>query len=212
MLFAVATIARIYHDRADTEHFELLFDGLLKMILDVTGKPLGFKRFTKGGNIKVFNTDMEAAQILGISKSLLKSLLLDPLFKIDGRVQALNHEMLTRYFVRLCITHVKRYGSWLLLRRLLLRLKMYSAILDFKSMVSTEDYQRILNFPHLKTRQELEAFTAHIKKLGVKKISGQYSTLAFTTLLTMSGVQIGGATRSCTCGLFLAFLRTRPRF
>ena len=45
-------------------------------------------------------------------------------------------------------------------------------VLNFKSLVSVADYQRILNFPYLKDEAELFDFTTFVGSLGVKKING----------------------------------------
>ena len=49
---------------------------------------------------------------------------------------------------------------------------IFSGVLEFKSLVSGADYQRILNFPYMKDEAELLDFTAFVQSLGVKKISG----------------------------------------
>jgi hypothetical protein len=60
----VITLARVYTNKATTEHFVLLFDELQRLTELHTGKPIRFKHFSPDGNILVMNVDMEAAQIL----------------------------------------------------------------------------------------------------------------------------------------------------
>ncbi len=68
------TVARIYIDCAEAVHYEKLFDGLQKLVLTATGKPLAFKKFSPDGNLLCVNADMEAAQVLGAARSIRKSI------------------------------------------------------------------------------------------------------------------------------------------
>ena len=67
------TIARVYIDTADTDHYERLFDELQVLVKSLTGTPLRFKRLSPGGNLLCMNADMEAAQVLGAGKSIMKT-------------------------------------------------------------------------------------------------------------------------------------------
>lgn len=60
-------------------------------------------------------------------------------------------------------------GTWLTPR--------FRAVLDFKGLVSVDDHRRLMGFPYLKSRKELDDFTAFVKGLGVKKIQGNESRL-----------------------------------
>lgn len=104
MVIIAVTIARVYLDCADADHYECLFDNLQKHIKSITGRPIRFKRFSADGNIICMNADMEAAQILGATKSIRKSV--D--FVFSGLPQDITPEALAAYFVRLCLTHAKR--------------------------------------------------------------------------------------------------------
>lgn len=99
------TVARVYLDCAEATHYEKLFDGLQRLILTVTGKPLAFKRFSQDGNLLCMNADMEAAQVLGAARSIRKSV--D--FQFSELSPDISPEDLAAYFVRLCLTHTKRF-------------------------------------------------------------------------------------------------------
>lgn len=47
-----------------------------------------------------------------------------------------------------------------------------SAILDFKSLVSEQDYQRLMDFVYIDSKESLESFSQFVRSLGVKKIQG----------------------------------------
>ncbi|KJA15424.1 hypothetical protein HYPSUDRAFT_80527 [Hypholoma sublateritium FD-334 SS-4] len=142
------TVARVYLDCADMSHYEQLFDNLQKLIKTITGKALAFKRFSTDGNLLCMNADMEAAQVLGAARSILKSV--D--FQFSGLPPDISPEELAAYFVRLCLTHTKR------------------GILDFRAAVPNLDYQRLMDFPYLTSIEELESFSDFVKALKVKKI------------------------------------------
>lgn len=173
------TIARVYHNRHDTVHFELLFDGFLKMVLSVTGQPLRFSRFTPGGNLKTMSTDMETAQVLGIAQSLLKSLQDDPSFFIDGVVVLMSAKTFASYFIRLCLTHVKRCASSLGLAVISSLIWTSRAILDFQKLITHEEWLRLLEFPHLRSREELDEYVAWVRSLNQPPITREYMCRPF---------------------------------
>ncbi|KAF8954362.1 hypothetical protein BDZ97DRAFT_1928449 [Flammula alnicola] len=146
------TIARVYINKADTEHYTQLFDELQALTLNLTGKILGFLRLTFGGNLLCMNADMEAAQILGAGRSFLRTL--DPEF---SGINISKPEELLAYFVRVCLTHSKR------------------GVLDFKLLVSAPDYKCLLNFPYMKSQEELDEFTTFVASLAIKKINDWWS-------------------------------------
>ncbi|KAG6904638.1 hypothetical protein DXG01_008433 [Tephrocybe rancida] len=69
-----------------------------------TGKLIRFKRFSPGGNLLVLNADMEAAQILAAGISFLRTN--DP---VHSQITTTVPEEFVQYFVRVCLTHGKRY-------------------------------------------------------------------------------------------------------
>ncbi|KAJ7048929.1 hypothetical protein C8F01DRAFT_1356429 [Mycena amicta] len=143
------TITRAYVDRASTDFFEHVFDEFTSLKRELTGKPISFKALVPDGNILAFNSDMESAQVLGASRSLLKTNV--PSYSgIPADTTA--HAFAPRV-IKLCDTHSKR------------------AILDFKSLVSTQDFQRLLKFSEVITSPEtLAEFSEFVRGLGVKKI------------------------------------------
>ncbi|KAJ7049852.1 hypothetical protein C8F01DRAFT_1092926 [Mycena amicta] len=143
------TVARVYINRASAEFFELVFDELQALKLRLTGKPLAFKRLVPDGNLLVFNSDMESAQVLGAAASFLKTRDRE---HSDLPDDITPHEF-APHIIKLCITHAKR------------------AILDFEKLVPTRDYLRLLNFAdEIKSEASLDVFSDFVRGLGVKKI------------------------------------------
>jgi electron transfer flavoprotein alpha subunit len=95
------TIDRAYLNGASADFFERLYDACQAVKLQVTGKPLAFKRFVKGGNIIAMNSEMEATQVLGAARSFFKSN--DPEISADTPAEEVGPE-----FSKLCTTHGKR--------------------------------------------------------------------------------------------------------
>jgi hypothetical protein len=110
LYYLAITIARVYIDTADTDHYERLFDELQILAKSLTGTPLLLKRLSPGGNLLCMNADMEAAQVLGAGKSIMKTH--DPYF---SNIHVDTAEELLPYFLRLCYTHSKRCGTTLML-------------------------------------------------------------------------------------------------
>lgn len=100
---SAVTIGRIYTDRAHTNHYTRLFDELQGCVLRLTGRPLAFKRLTPGGNLLCMNADMEAAQVLGVGRSFMRTN--QPGY---SGITTSKSEELVQYFVRVCLTHSKR--------------------------------------------------------------------------------------------------------
>jgi len=168
----------VYINKADTDYYTILFDELQELTLRLTGKPLRFKRLSPGGNLLCMNADMEAAQILGAGRSFLKTN--DTAY---SQIDVKSPEELLAYFVRVCLTHSKRYANILTRPRPDpgihdTDLWLYcSGVLDFKFLVTAPEYQRILNFPYMKSQAELDDFTRFITVLGIQKIQGELCLL-----------------------------------
>ena len=114
------------------------------------------------------NADMEATQVLGAACSFMKTN--DITY---SKIYVSSLEELLQYFVRVCLTHSKRYAyilNWVIIT---LILNPASGVLDLKFLVTASDDQRILNFPYMKSQAELDDFTLFINALGVKKIQGK---------------------------------------
>ncbi|KAG6884190.1 hypothetical protein C0992_006788, partial [Termitomyces sp. T32_za158] len=129
------------------KHVQQLNEWEMRLTQIHTGKEIGFKRFTPGGNLLVMNADMEAAQILAAGISFLQTN--DPTYSM---IETTVPEEFVQYFVRVCLTHGKR------------------AVLDFKPLVSPQVYQRLINFPYLRSQEELDEFTSFVRSLKIKKI------------------------------------------
>jgi hypothetical protein len=100
---AAASVVRAYINRGSTDFFELLFDELQRVKLIVTGRPMPLKRFVKGGNIRVMNSDMDGAQVLGICRSVMKHN--DP--EYSGIPNDTPPEQVAWEFVKICWRHAK---------------------------------------------------------------------------------------------------------
>ncbi|KAJ6514663.1 hypothetical protein DFH09DRAFT_1373940 [Mycena vulgaris] len=131
-----------------THFFEKLYDEFQAVKLDVTGKPVAFKRFVEGGNIIAMNSDMEAAQVLGATRSFLKMNNAE-YSKISNDTPA---EEVAPEIIKLCTTHGKR------------------AVLDFRGSIPDDDYSRLMDFVYIDSTEKLEEFSEFVRGLGVKKI------------------------------------------
>jgi hypothetical protein len=101
--FPAATVIRAYVNRATTDYYEILFDELQRIKLQITKKVLRFKRFVPGGNLLAMNVDMEAAQVLGAARSILKTN--QP--EYSGIPRDTSPAEAATYFVKLCYRHSK---------------------------------------------------------------------------------------------------------
>jgi hypothetical protein len=102
---AAITLARVYTNRATTEHFVLLFDELQRLTELHTGRCIRFKRFSPNGNLLVMNADMEAAQILAAGITFLRTNNPD-----YSKISTTVPEEFVQYFVRVCLTHGKQWA------------------------------------------------------------------------------------------------------
>ncbi|KAJ7803716.1 hypothetical protein B0H14DRAFT_3776863 [Mycena olivaceomarginata] len=102
--FKPVTIARAYVNGASTEFFERRYNEFQAVKLQVTGKPVAFKRLVEGGNIIAMGSDMEGAQVLGAANSFLKT--------SDPEYSGISHdtpgEKVAPEIIILCTTHAKR--------------------------------------------------------------------------------------------------------
>ncbi|KAJ7816650.1 hypothetical protein B0H13DRAFT_1663254 [Mycena leptocephala] len=110
------------------------------------------KRFVRGGNLLVMNADMEAAQVLGAVRSIMKTN--DP--EYSGIPKDTPASEAATYFVKLCFRHSKE------------------AIHDFKGMVSATQHARLMDFMYIDSKEKLAEFSKFVQDLGVKKIHGMY--------------------------------------
>ncbi|KAF7314802.1 hypothetical protein MKEN_00954600 [Mycena kentingensis (nom. inval.)] len=127
-----------------------MFDQIREVKVAVTGKPIAFERLVPGGNLIAFNSDMDSAQVLGFSRSLIKTNVPEH----SGIPANIKPQEFAPYIIKLCITHAKR------------------AILDFRSLVNDQDYHRLLNFATEITSEEtLAGFREFVYALGIPKIT-----------------------------------------
>ncbi|KAJ7189141.1 hypothetical protein C8R46DRAFT_1184332 [Mycena filopes] len=150
IVLRIASIVRAYINRASTDFFVAFFDELQRVKLEVTGKPIAFKKLVPGGNLLVMNSDMDAAQILGFTTSAMKLNVPEHShIPMDTPPQKVAPEI-----VKICWRHAKE------------------PVLDFKSLVSAADFARLQNFVYIDSKESLNEFSAFIDHLGVKRIHG----------------------------------------
>ncbi|KAJ7182716.1 hypothetical protein C8R43DRAFT_868399 [Mycena crocata] len=137
IVLRAASVVRAYINRASADFFEQLFDELQRVKLQVTGKPMPLKRFVPGGNLLVMNSDMDGAQILGICRSVMKHN--DPVY--SGIPNDTPPEQIAGEFVKICWRHAK------------------DPVNDFRALVSEEDFQELLNFAYLDSKEALDKFS-----------------------------------------------------
>ncbi|KAK7026129.1 hypothetical protein VNI00_015704 [Paramarasmius palmivorus] len=156
------TVLRIYLDRADTGHYKIMYDVLQELVFSLTGKPLRFKRLTPGGTLSGVNADMEIAHAMGMAQSFLPTNIPE-----HSGIDTQNAADILPYIFRLCHVHARR------------------AILPFRSIgISSDDYHTLLNFVHLESRQAVDGFTSHVKKMNQKAISAWWDhKLSFPWIL-----------------------------
>ncbi|KAF8150842.1 hypothetical protein B0H34DRAFT_801761 [Crassisporium funariophilum] len=141
------TIARVYSDRADRLQYKTIFDELQRVTLQLTARPLHLKRLSKDGTLISIGVDMELAQALGAGDSFLPTN--EPEF---SNIRVETAEEIIEYFIRACYTHAKR------------------GVHDLKPYVTDNEYQRLSNFMYLKSKQEVEEFSAWVKGLNIPKV------------------------------------------
>ncbi|KAF7335140.1 hypothetical protein MVEN_02265100 [Mycena venus] len=142
------TAIRAYVNRSSTDFYEILFDELQRIKKKITGKVLGMQRFVPGGNLLVMNADMEAAQIIGVARSIMKTN--DP--EYSGIPNDTPAAEAATYFVKVCYRHTKE------------------AIRDFKGLVTPAQYERLMDFMYIDSKERLNAFSQFVKSLKIKKI------------------------------------------
>ncbi|KAJ6580328.1 hypothetical protein B0H10DRAFT_2443268 [Mycena sp. CBHHK59/15] len=148
LVLRAASVARAYINRASADFFEQIFDEIQRIKLLVTGKPIALKRFIPGGNLLVMNADMDAVQVLGICRSVMKH----NVPEYSGIPNNTPPEKAAPHFIKICWRHSKE------------------PIHDFKSLVSDSNYARLLDFVYIDSKETLDAFSEFVRGLGVKKI------------------------------------------
>ncbi|KAJ6469411.1 hypothetical protein C8R45DRAFT_1167059, partial [Mycena sanguinolenta] len=160
-----ASLVRAYVNRASTDFFEHLFDELQRLKLALTGKPLGFKKFVRGGNLLVANVDMDPAQVIGLCRSVMKYN--DPDY--SGIPNDTPPEEIAPLFIKICWRHAKEYLPSLL--KLDITDSLWRPVNDFRSLVTEEQFQRLMDFVYIDSKESLDEFSVFVYGLGIKKIS-----------------------------------------
>ncbi|KAJ7087038.1 hypothetical protein C8R43DRAFT_310073 [Mycena crocata] len=143
------TIARAYVNGASTDFFERLYDKFQEVKMDLTNKPVAFKRFVKGGNILAMNSDMEGAQVLGAARSFSKLNKDEEYSKLATDTPP---EKVAPEIIKLCTTHGKR------------------GVLELKPLVSESDFQRLMDFIYIDSPEGIEEMSEFVRSLGIQKI------------------------------------------
>ncbi|KAF8145007.1 hypothetical protein K438DRAFT_1782321 [Mycena galopus ATCC 62051] len=138
-----ASLLRAFINGASADFFEILFDEIQRIKLSFTRKPFPFKTFVRGGNLLVTNVDMDAAQVIGLTRSVLKYS--DP--EYSGIPLDTPPEKVAPKFIKVCWRHAK------------------------ESLVSTSDFNRLKNCVYIEDKEALDDFTAFVYGLGIKKIT-----------------------------------------
>ncbi|KAJ7440024.1 hypothetical protein FB451DRAFT_966547, partial [Mycena latifolia] len=167
----VLTIGRLYTDGSDRPHYKFLFDELQKVIFELTGKHLRFKRFTPGGNLITLGVDMEAAQVQGASESFLPT----NVPEYSG-IHTTDPDEFAETYVRACTSHAKR------------------GVHGLRPYVNDAQFKRLMDFPYLKTEEDFNRFTAWVSGLNIKKVQDwwkhklQYRWIPSSLIKTRSGI------------------------
>ncbi|KAJ6545258.1 hypothetical protein B0H19DRAFT_1379988 [Mycena capillaripes] len=142
------SVLRAYINRASTDFFEEIFDEVQRLKIQVTGKPVPLKRFIPGGNLLVMNSDMDTAQIMGITRSAMKYNV--PTY--SGIPNDTPPEKVAPEFVKICWRHAKE------------------PVNDFRTLVRPPDFQRLQDFVYIDSKESLSEFSVFIDGIGEKKV------------------------------------------
>ncbi|KAF7317391.1 hypothetical protein HMN09_00475400 [Mycena chlorophos] len=147
---SAVTIGRVYVNGRSAAYFERVFDELIAVKLELTGKPIAFKIFGEGGNLLAFNSDMDSAQVLGFTRAIRKQVNFD----LAPQLRDLTTEQLAPRLVKLCLTHAKR------------------ALLDFRGEFPPRhpDYGALFEIFYIDSLDKLNAYSALIRRLGKPRI------------------------------------------
>lgn len=110
------------------------------------------------------NSDMEGAQVLGAARSFFKTRDTDH-SKLSPDTPP---EEVAPEIIKLCVTHAKRCVISAVHDLILMCVD--SGILDFKSLVSDRDYQRLQDVVNIESAEDLDEFSQFVGNLGIEKI------------------------------------------
>ncbi len=104
--FLGVTVARIYSNGQDADAFTSLFEDFFTAVHAATQKPIQFKVFKPDtGNLLSINMDMEAAQVQGLGRALLRLKINHP--EVSG-INEDDPDILVQYILKLCSVHLRR--------------------------------------------------------------------------------------------------------
>jgi len=161
------TIARVYSDHTDRLQYKTIFDELQSVTLVLSGRPLCLKRLSRNGTLISIGVDMELAQALGAGDSFLPTN--EPEF---SHIHVQTAEEIVEFFIQACYTHAKRFGCFFMTWYRINKYLACRGIHDLKSYVTDEEYERLINFMYLETREEIDEFSAWVKSLTNPKVQG----------------------------------------
>ncbi|KAJ6608663.1 hypothetical protein B0H10DRAFT_1955216 [Mycena sp. CBHHK59/15] len=144
-------------NEVSTNFFEQVFDELQCVKLMVTGKPMPLKTFVPGSNLLVMNVDMDAAQILGICRSIMKH-------NVPEYSSIPNDTPPEK--VALVPSLLPSVNS-----TLLMWLSLSWPVHNFWVLVSNANYNRLLDFIYIDSKETLDVFSAFVYSLGVNQIT-----------------------------------------
>ncbi|KAJ7822571.1 hypothetical protein B0H14DRAFT_3146342 [Mycena olivaceomarginata] len=141
-----ASVVRTYITGASADFFESLFNELQRVKLIVTGKPLALKEFVPDGNLLVTNVDMDAAQVIGLCRSVMEH----NVPEYSGIPKNTPIEEIAPRFVKICWRHGKE------------------PVHDFRALVTDSDFNRLMDFVYIDSKESLDVFSSFVYGLGIK--------------------------------------------
>ncbi|KAJ7794014.1 hypothetical protein B0H14DRAFT_3558479 [Mycena olivaceomarginata] len=145
----VQRVVRAYITGASADFFESLFNELQRVKLIVTGKSLALKEFIPDGNLLVTNVAMDAAQVIGLCRSVMEY----NVPEYSGIPRHTPFEEIAPRFVKICWRHGKE------------------PVHDFRALVKDSDFNRLMDLVHIDSKESLNAFSSFVYGLGIKKIT-----------------------------------------
>lgn len=169
----VVTIGRVYSDRADRAAFRRMWEEIQAVVVRLTGKKFGLALLTEGCHLRSFGSDMDSAQCLALGDVLLKWN--EPEF---SKIYAKTAEEILPYGLKICHSHVKRFVvliCFICVSELILRpFCCVRGVHSLEGVLSTGEYQYIMNFPSLETDDEFETFKAFCSGHAEEKVRGMW--------------------------------------
>lgn len=133
----------------------------------MTGQALKLKRLSKDGTLVSIGVDMELAQALGAGDSFLPTN--EPEF---SHIHVKTAEELIEYFIRACYTHAKRSVCFLNFWLSINSTFFIRGVHDLKPHVTEEQFDRLMNFVYMKSKEEVNEFSKWIESLNNPKVQG----------------------------------------